>query len=307
MEINQKIQQWLEKARERFFALDLNGLDEALTPAEQAEWDNIYASFRSGSLMRGRIVGIENMPQPEVEINSEISDEEVTNMPCMIVLPYRVKILIPEPFFWWQGEERESFVLNNMAGANVDFVIIAVDRVGGCAIASRTMALSRRRWEAKEIAHVEEGSIVDCDVLSVGPSRLTLSCYGYDETLTQIGLSYSYLGDLRDTYRPGQILHAKVLSLADEHLEVSVKAAAPNPYDGVRQRHPPGSIRMASITSKYAGGVFVRLDDGCTAVCRYARHFSDDQFQPGDTVKVEIVSYSDNKQWMLAKIKGKIG
>ena len=80
-----------------------------------------------------------------------------------------------------------------MAGANVDFVIIAVDRPAGCAVASRTMALSRRRWEAKEIAHLEEGSIVDCDVLSVGPSRLTLSCYGYDDTLTQIGLSYSYL------------------------------------------------------------------------------------------------------------------
>lgn len=225
----------------------------------------------------------------------------------MIVLPYRVKILIPEPFFWWQGEERESFVLQNMAGANVDFVIIAVDRMGGCAIASRTMALSRRRWEAKEIAHLEQDSIVDCDVLSVGPSRLTLSCYGYDDTLTQIGLSYSYLGDLRDTYRPGQVLRAKVLSFTEEQLEVSVKAAAPNPYEGARQRHPPGSIRMASITSKYAGGVFVRLDDGCTAVCRYARHFSDDQFQPGDMVKVEIVSYSDDKQWMLAKIKGKIG
>ena len=98
-----------------------------------------------------------------------------------------------------------------------------------------------------------------------------------------------------------------MLSFTDERLEVSVKAAAPNPYDGARQRHPPGSVRMASITSKYAGGVFVRLDDGCTAVCRYARHFSDDQFHPGDTVKVEIVSYSDDKQWMLAKIKGKIG
>lgn len=307
MDITEKVQEWLEKARERFFALDLRELDESLTPEERAEWDNIYASFRSGSLMRGRIIGMEYMPRPEVYPSSEAADSEGTDMPCMIILPYRVKILIPEPFFWWQGEERESFVLNNMAGANVDFVIIAVDRTAGCAIASRIMALSRRRWEAKEIAHLEEGSIVDCDVLSVGPSRLTLSCYGYDDTLTQIGLSYSYLGDLRNTYCPEQILHAKVLSFTDERLEVSVKAAAPNPYDGARQRHPPGSVRMASITSKYAGGVFVRLDDGCTAVCRYARHFSDDQFHPGDTVKVEIVSYSDDKQWMLAKIKGKIG
>lgn len=307
MDITEKVQEWLEKARERFFALDLRELDESLTPEERVEWDNIYASFRSGSLMRGRIIGLEHMPRPEAASGSEAADSDETDMPCMIVLPYRVKILIPEPFFWWPGEERETFVLNSMAGANVDFVIIAVDRPAGCAIASRIMALSRRRWEAKEIAHLEEGSIVDCDVLSVGPSRLTLSCYGYDDTLTQIGLSYSYLGDLRNTYYPGQILHAKVLSFTDERLEVSVKAAAPNPYDGARQRHPPGSVRMASITSKYAGGVFVRLDDGCTAVCRYARHFSDDQFHPGDTVKVEIVSYSDDKQWMLAKIKGKIG
>lgn len=35
MGINEKIQQWLENARERFFALDLKALDEALTPAEQ--------------------------------------------------------------------------------------------------------------------------------------------------------------------------------------------------------------------------------------------------------------------------------
>ena len=307
MEINEKVQKWLEKAREQFFALDFRELDDALTPDERAEWDNIYASFRSGSLMRGRIIGIENMKQPVPVSDPEIAGGEDADIPCMIVLPYRVKILIPEPFFWWTGEERESFVLTSMAGANVDFVIIAVDRIAGCAVASRTMALSRRRWEAKEIAHLEEGSIVDCVVLSVGPSRLTLSCYGYDDTLTQIGLSYSYLGDLRNTYSPGQMLHAKVLSFTDERLEVSVKAAAPNPYDGARQRHPPGSVRIATITSKYAGGVFVRLFDGCTAVCRYARHFADDQFQTGDTVKVEIVSHSDDKQWMLAKIKGKIG
>lgn len=307
MDITEKVQDWLEKARERFFALDLREFDETLTSEEHAEWDNIYASFRSGSLMRGRIIGIEYMPRPDGSLKYEATDSEGLDMPCMIVLPYRVKILIPEPFFWWQGEERERFVLNNMAGANVDFVIIAVDRPAGFAIASRTMALSRRRWEAKEIAHLQEGSIVDCDVLSVGPTRLTLSCYGYDDTLTQIGLSYSYLEDLRKIYHPGQMLHAKVLSFTDERLEVSVKAAAPNPYDGARQRHPLGSVRMASITSKYAGGVFVRLDDGCTAVCRYARHFSADQFHPGDTVKVEIVSYSDDKQWMLAKIKGKIG
>ena len=70
MDITEKVQEWLEKARERFFALDLRELDESLTPEERVEWDNIYASFRSGSLMRGRIIGLEHMPRPEAASRS---------------------------------------------------------------------------------------------------------------------------------------------------------------------------------------------------------------------------------------------
>lgn len=307
MDFNEKAKAWLSDARERFFSLDLKELDSTLTPEEQAEWNDIYASFRSGTLMRGKVIGSEQLSLSSDSSAESPDDSDEQAIPCLIILPYRVKILLPEPLFWWPGEERNHFVLNNMGGANVDFVIIAVDRMAGCAMASRVMALTRLRWQAQEIDRLDEGSIVNCDVLSVGPSRLTLSCYGYDETLTAAGLSYSYLGDLRSIYRPGQTIRAKVLFSGAGRLEISVKAAAPNPYEGARQRHPPGSIRTASITNKYAGGVFVRLDDGCTAVCRYARHFADDQFQVGDTVKVEIISHSDDKQWMLAKIKGKLG
>ena len=35
MDITEKVQEWLEKARERFFALDLRELDESLTPEER--------------------------------------------------------------------------------------------------------------------------------------------------------------------------------------------------------------------------------------------------------------------------------
>ena len=88
MDITEKVQEWLEKARERFFELDLRELDESLTPEERVEWDNIYASFRSGSLMRGRIIGMEHMPRPEADHDPEAADSEGTDMPCMIVLPY---------------------------------------------------------------------------------------------------------------------------------------------------------------------------------------------------------------------------
>ena len=39
MDITEKVQEWLEKARERFFALDLRELDESMTPEERANPD----------------------------------------------------------------------------------------------------------------------------------------------------------------------------------------------------------------------------------------------------------------------------
>lgn len=304
MNTNLTMQKWLEQARENFFKTDFKKLDSALTPMEQEEWNSIYASFRSGSLMQGQVIGTECINLPLMDADGSTSHSKLL---CLSVMPYRVKILIPEPFIWQEDDKRESFVANNMSGAKIDFVIVAVDREAQCAIASRTLALERRQWETREISRLQPDSFVDCDVLSVGPTLLTLSTCGYDRTLSQAGLSYSYLGDLREIYHPGQCLKAKVLRISEKDFEISVKEAEPNPYLGAEYRHPVGSSRLASIVSKYAGGVFARLSDGCTVVCQYARQFTDDQFHVGDTVNIQITAYSDDKQWLRGKIKGKLG
>lgn len=43
----------------RLLSLDLNKLDRDLTEPERQEWNNIYASFRSKSVLTGKIIGIE--------------------------------------------------------------------------------------------------------------------------------------------------------------------------------------------------------------------------------------------------------
>ena len=147
---------------------------------------------------------------------------------------------------------------------------------------------------------------MDCVVLAVGASQLTLTTCGHDLTLTPAGLSYSYLGDMRESYYPGQNLKAKVMAAGEAGFAVSVREVEPNPYIGAEFRHPVGSIRIAKITNKHTGGIFGRLRDGCTVVCRYAQQFSDDQFEVGDSVNVQITGYSYTRQWLRGKIKGKI-
>lgn len=294
----------LNLTRLRFYETDFKALDSGLTEKEQAEWNAIYASYRSSSILSGEIIGVEGVPLPDGE--DEDGTDGKKEMPCLTVVQYRVKVLIPEPFVWKEGDERETYVLGHMAGAKIDYIITGVDREGQCAVASRALAMERQRWHAHRVRGVQEGDIVDCMVLAVGASHLTLTTCGHDLTLAQAGLSYSYLGDMRESYYPGQKLKAKVMAADEEGFAVSVREAEPNPYIGAEFRHPVGSTRIAKITNKYTGGIFGRLRDGCTVVCRYAQQFSDDQFEAGDSVIVQIMQYSDDRQWLRGKIKGKI-
>ena len=71
---------------------------------------------------------------------------ERQTMYCAIVIPYRVRIVIPATEMWDRGWERPDFVLQNMVGSSIDFIVTKVDRESGFAIASRRLALRARRY-----------------------------------------------------------------------------------------------------------------------------------------------------------------
>lgn len=291
--------------RRSFYENDFKELDKNLAGEQRKEWNAIYASFQSRSILHGTVIGIDEVTMPTKD--EESGEETSRSMPCLVVVQYRVKVIIPAPLVWTDDQEHSDRLLAGMVGAPVDYIIAAVDREGECAVASRRAAAEQQRWHALNVRHLKVGEVIPCTVMAVGPSRLTLSAHGYDAEVAQAGLSYSFLGDLRETYRPGQTLSARVLSISNDALSLSVRDAEPNPYEGAEIRHPVGSTRMATITGKYAGGVFCRLPDGCTVVCKYAQQFTDDQFSIGCKVLVQIREFSNDRQWLRAKIRSKVG
>lgn len=293
--------------RRAFFGLDFRELDRNLTPEQQQEWNSIYASYRGRSVMRGQVVGVD---QIRIRTRDRSTGEMVwQRMYCAIVIPFRVRILIPESEMWMEGGERPNFVLRNIAGANIDFVIISVDREGGLAIGSRRMALPSRRFFLSTQANMNHpGSRISCDVLVVGPRRCLVSCNGYDIDLTQRDMSYTAIADLRDKYHSGDLLNCivKEYDRRRNHLVISVKETVPNPFDGAEFRHPQGSHRCAVIAGKYAGGAFCNLPDGVTIMCNYAFHYDDSSFSAGDKVMLVIQRYDMGKKQIYGKIVAKV-
>ncbi|WP_409967702.1 hypothetical protein RFF05_14195 [Bengtsoniella intestinalis] len=287
--------------RQAFFDLKFNEIDRELTPEEQQEWRNIYASFRGRSVMTGTIIGVDKLT------TGYGANQKV--MYCAVVVPFRVKVVIPDTEMFDAGLERPDYVIRNMVGATIDFIITKVDREGNFALASRRRALASRRYFFNHRPRIHSvGNRVPCHILAVGPRRAFVSCYGYDMDITQRDLRYTAIPDLRDEYRPGQVIECVITSfdLENEKLTLSGKAATSNPYYGAEDRHPVGCIRQAVISGKYGGGVFCNLPDDTVCMCSYSFHYEDGEFFVGDTVMLTIRRYEDEREQIFGKIVSKL-
>ena len=172
-----------EPEKKSFYDLDFRALDQDLSPEQRQEWNTIYASFRSRSVMRGTIIGVD--PHSMTVRSAQTGLVETKRMYCAVIVPFRARILIPETEMWAESEERPAFVLRNMPGAQIDFVITHVDREASFAIGSRRLALTSRRYFFSTQPLHQPGSRVPCHVLAVGPRRCLVECYGYDVNLSQ--------------------------------------------------------------------------------------------------------------------------
>lgn len=222
-------------------SLKLRELDRNLTEEERQEWNDIYASYRSKSVLTGKIIGVEG--HPFNVRNRETGQVERRTMYCAAIISYRVKVLIPETEMWMPGEERPVHVLRNLSGAEIDYVILDVDRQGGVAIASRRMAamIQRHAFDTARNGH-EPGERLTCRVLTVGPSRCLVECGGRDITLRYQDMSYSSYSDLRKNTVPASRWTASSSRLT----------APPGGWSSPLRRRPPIPLKALSSAIPWA-------------------------------------------------------
>lgn len=288
-----------------FNDLDMRELDKDLSEEQQKEWNAIYASYRSGSLLTGRVIG---MDTSTIRVrNRENGQTEKKTINCLVVIIYRVKILIPEQEVWFDDRNRRpTHVLRSMTGAMIDYVITGIDRENDCCTASRKLAMDIRRRAFLKL-EPRMGKKAQIQVLAVGATHLLATCHGFDMTLSQRDLSYGMIDDLRNKYHPGEQKTAILKEYDQERstLRISVKEAEPHPFDGVEIRHPLNSRRASVISGKYKGGVFCKLEENLDCLCTYTMYQKDEAFDIGTQVIVVITKYDYARKLVYGKIVAK--
>ena len=256
-----------------FEKIDITELDKDLSEEQQKEWNAIYASYRSGSVLTGKVSGMDTTII--MLKNKDTGEMEKKEINCLVIIGYRVKVLVPEQEVWFdETAKRPTHVLRSMAGTTIDYVITNIDREGECCTASRRLALNIRRRSFLRLTP-EKGRKIQAKILAVGRTHLLCNAGGFDITLSQRDLSYAMIPDLREKFRPGETYTAliKEYDTEKEQLSISVKEAEPHPFDGADTRHPLRSRRASVITGKYKGGVFCKLEENM--VKKQAEHLQD--------------------------------
>lgn len=288
-----------------FNDLDLKELDKDLSGEQQKEWNAIYSSYRSGSLLTGRIIG---MDTTTIAVRNKETDQyEKMAINCLVVISYRVKVLIPEQQVWFdENSRRPEHVLRSMTGATIDYVITGIDRENDCCTASRRLAMNIRRRAFLKL-EPQLGKKVQANVLAVGATHLLATCHGFDMTLSQRDLSYGMIDDLRNKYHPGEqrLAILKDYDKGKNTLRISIKEAEPHPFDGVEVRHPLNSRRASYISGKYKGGVFCKLEENLDCLCTYTMYQKDEDFDIGAQVIVVITKYDYPRKLVYGKIVAK--
>ena len=282
----------------------LREMDKDLPDGERAEWNAIYASCRSESILSGNVHGVDyhdfDMKNPDTgRINRK-------HIACLIVIKHRVKVVIPAPEVWFMPRE-ETHLLRSMCGGTVDYVITHVDRENGFAVASRKLALKKLRFASRRRRPL--GKTVDVQIIAVGKNVCTVHFNGYDVLLSQKDISYSIVRDLRTYLFPGDVKKAVVTEWnpSEGIVNLSIKETTRHPFEGIEVRHPIGCTRVATIVNKYNGGVFCRLFDGITDIlCTYDTPNYDEDFQIDDRVEILVKKFNTEKRLAYGKILRKM-
>ncbi len=116
----------------------------------------------------------------------------------------------------------------------------------------------------------------------------------------------------KDMFKPGQKVEARVLSLDQESRKMSlgIKQMLPNPWDGIRERFPVGTVMKGKIKKIMNFGIFVEIDPEIDGLV----HLSDitweenkkdvlEPYKAGNTVEFKIIDINRDEMKISCGIK----
>ncbi len=248
----------------------------------QRAWKNLESNYKDGDIVNGTIFG-------RVKGGFTVDIEGVIAfLPGSQVDIRPVKDIAP---------------LMNIAQP---FQILKMDSKQGNVVVSRRSILeeSRREERSEMLSKISEGMVLDGIVKNITDYGAFIDLGSVDGLLHVTDISWRRITHPSEVLSLGQKVKVKVIKFNDDTKRISLgmKQLEGNPWEGISERFPKGSIHKGVVTNITDYGAFVEIESGIEGLVHVSEiswtktNAHPSKFlAPGQEVKVMILEIDPNK------------
>lgn len=203
-------------------------------------------------------------------------------------------------------EEQRRAELESRIGEEMRLKVIEVDPKRRRLVMSQMLAEREYRSAQREelFKTLSVGDAVEGVVRSIRPFGAFVDIGGVDGLLHVSEIGYGNINHPREVLSVGQKIQVQVIRIDPETQRVALsrRKLLPNPWDGIEERYPVGSVVPATITRLSDFGAFAELEPGVEGLI----HISEladiavaeplKTVKPGDRVMVKVLRVDAKRQ-----------
>lgn len=284
----------VEEQEAPVLTVEARGEVETEEVREDTIWHEIHNAYRTRRILSGQLGGVE-----QTEGGKTIAIVDYKGF--RIVIP--VKEMLVKPGSYPSGQAYTDLMtqynrlLNNMLGAEIDFIVRGIDSKTRSVVASRREAMLKKRQifyldtDNDGMYRVYEGRLVQARVIAVAEKVVRVEIFGIDHPILARDLSWDWIGDARERFSVGDRVLVRILKVQrdekPENISVTadIKSVSNNSIrENLKKCRVQGKY-AGKVTDVYKGIVYIRLSNGINAIA----HSCYDARTPGKKDDVSFV------------------
>ncbi len=180
--------------------------------------------------------------------------------------------------------------LNQFKGQELELKVIEIDPVENRLILSHKAIVQAEKAEEREklMQTLHEGDIVEGTVARLTSFGAFVDLGGMDGLVHVSQIAYERVDKPSDVLKVGQKVQVKVLSVDFDRnrISLSIKQTLPEPWDGIEEKAPVGSVLEGTVKRLVDFGAFVEVFPGVEGLVHISQIAHEHIDKPSDVLKV---------------------
>ncbi|GAA2977955.1 30S ribosomal protein S1 [Lentilactobacillus parakefiri] len=203
--------------------------------------------------------------------------------------------------------------LNQFKGQELELKIIEIDPIENRLILSHKAIVQAEKAEEREklMETLHEGDVVEGTVARLTNFGAFVDLGGMDGLVHVSQIAYERVDKPSDVLKVGQQVKVKVLSVDFDRnrISLSIKQTLPEPWDGIEEKAPVGSVLEGTVKRLVDFGAFVEVFpgvEGLVHISQIAHEHIDtpaDVLKVGEKIQVKVLDVDTDRKRLALSIK----